>query len=153
MKRSGYFATKNKIIPGNDYLDEAIKILYAADICRHAIEMQEKCRALPENTPRQLDSKTKKLANADKRLASIKEDIKKLKWIINVGLITCKTIARIAFYSLSANNWFSQIKFIQLINVWKESIDIFFDYLLNNFYVPTHIDINLYISDITHTCT
>lgn len=60
-------------------MDNAFRILYAADIFRHAVEMREKCRALPEISSRQIESKMKKLTNADKHLASIKEEIKKIK--------------------------------------------------------------------------
>lgn len=41
--------------------------------------MQEKSRALPENTSAQLATKIKKLTNDERCLADIKDEIKKLQ--------------------------------------------------------------------------
>lgn len=70
---------KNHLFSGVDYLDNAVKVLYAVDAFRNALEMQEKSRALPENTSAQLATKIKKLTNDERCLADIKDEIKKLQ--------------------------------------------------------------------------
>lgn len=70
---------KLQILSGVDFLDAACKVLFAADIYRQAVEAQEKCREMPEDTPQQRASKTKMLTKADKQLADITKKIKNLK--------------------------------------------------------------------------
>lgn len=60
-------------------MDNAIKVCFAVDIFRKAIEKQEECRNLPEYNSRQLDLKINELTKADELLANIKEEISKLK--------------------------------------------------------------------------
>lgn len=73
------FVVTSCVISGVEFWDVAFKVLQAADAYRHAVEVQEKCRSMPERTSEQLDLKIKKLTQAEERLASIKSDIDKMK--------------------------------------------------------------------------